>query len=235
MKPGEDLTLESLAPVLGDRAVRSHPVILSTAVSAVQWAAEGAPDGAVVVADCQIAARGRAGRPLKVTPGQALAFALVMRPRLPAEREGWLYTVALTALADVCGDGVTIAWPDEVRRDGVMAATVGIEVRLGSRGVKWAVANVFIADAQPPRGPLLAAVLGAIDARHASAPSAVLEDYASLCRTLGRNIRVRLLGGTGRLQGTAVQTQDDGTLVLEKDTGARVSVQPQHVSALEET
>lgn len=234
MKPGDDLTPEALAPLLGDRALRSHRVILSTAVDAVQWAGAGAPDGAVVVADHQIAAHGRAGRPLKVTSGEGLAFALVKRPQLPAEREGWLYTVALTALADVCGEGVTIAWPDELRRDGVMAAAVGIDVRLGARGVKWAVANVFIAAAQPPRGPLLAAVLEAIDARQAGTPRAVLDDYAALCATLGRAVRVRLLGGTGRLQGTAVLTQDDGTLVLETDTGGRVSVQPQHVSSLEE-
>lgn len=234
MSRGEDLTAEALAPILGERAVRTHPVLLSTSVSALQWAGEGAPDGAVVVADSQIAAHGRAGRPWKVTSGQGLAFALVMRPQLPAAREGWLYTVVLTSLADVCGDGVTIAWPDEVRRDDVMAAAVGIEIRLGSRGVKWAVANVLIADAQPPRGPLLGSVLEAIDARRASSPSAVLDDYAPLCRTLGRSVRVRLLGGTGRLQGKAVDTRDDGTLVVEKETGAQVPVQPQHVSSLEE-
>ena len=235
MRQGEDLTAEALGPILGDRALRSHPVLLSAGVAAVQWAGSGAPGGAVVVADSQIAAHGRAGRPLKVTSGHGLAFALVMRPQLPAAREGWLYTVTLTAIADVCGDGVTIAWPDEVRRDGAMAAAVGIEVRLGSRGVKWAVANVFFADAQPPRGPLLGSLLEAIDARLASDPSAVLDDYAPLCRTLGRSIRVKLLGGTGRLQGTAVGTGEDGTLVLEKEGGGQVSVHPQHVSSLEET
>ena len=235
MRPGEDLTAEALAPILGDRALRSHAVLLSTGVAAVQWAGSGAPDGAVVVADSQIAAHGRAGRPLKVTSGQGLAFALIMRPELPAAREGWLYTVTLRAVADVCGAGVTIAWPDEVRRDAAMAAAVGIEVRLGSRGVKWAGANVFIAEAQPPRGPLLGSVLEAIDARMASEPSAVLDDYAELCRTLGRSIRVKLLGGTGRLQGKAVGTDEDGTLVLEKDGGGQVSVHPQHVSSLEET
>lgn len=235
MRPGEDLTAQSLAPILGERAVRSYAVVLSTAVDAVQWAGAGAPNGAVVVADAQVAAHGRAGRPLKVVSGQGLAFSLVMRPQLPAAREGWLYTVTLAALADVCGDGVTIAWPDEVRRDDVLAGAVGIDVRLGSRGVKWAVVNVFIAEAEPPRGQLLGATLEAIDARLAGAPQAVLEDYAPLCRTLGRSVRVKLLGGTGRLQGTAVQIGEDGTLVLEKDTGGQVSVHPQHVSTLEET
>lgn len=235
MNPGDDLAAESLAPIVGDRPLQSHPVLLSTAVTAADWAGAGAPDGAVVVADHQIAPRGRAGRPWKVTPGQGLAFALVLRPQLAAEREGWLYTVVLAALADACGNGVTIAWPDEIHRQAAMAAAASINVRLGSEGIKWAVVNLLIPDAQPPRGKLLGSVLQAIDARRASPASAVLDDYGSLCRTIGRSVRVRLLGGTGRLHGRAVDTIDDGALVIETAEGRRVAVRPQDISSLQET
>ena len=235
MNPGDDLAAESLAPIVGDRALRSHPVLLSTAVTAAEWAGSGAPDGAVVVADHQIAPRGRAGRPWKVTPGHGLSFALVLRPQLPAEREGWLYTVALTALADACGNGATIEWPDEVHREGELAAAVSIDVRLGGQGVKWAVVNLLIPDAEPPRGELFGSVLRAIDARRASAASAVLGDYGPLCRTIGRSVRVRLLGGTGRLLGRAVETLDDGALVLETAAGRRVAVRPQDIGSLQDT
>lgn len=233
VKPGDDLAAESLAAVVGDRPVQSHPVLLSTAVTAAEWARAGAPDGAVVLADYQIAPRGRAGRPWKVTPGHGLAFSLVLRPQLASDREGWLYAVVLAALADVCGDGVRIEWPDEIHRQGVMAAMVGIDVRLGGPTVKWAVVNLLIPDAQPPRGELLGSVLQAIHTRLASTQRAVLDDYASLCSTIDSNVRVRVLGGTTRLQGKAVEVLDDGSLVLEIGEERRVPVRPQDISSIE--
>jgi len=234
MTPGGDLAAEALEPLLEGRAVRSDPVVLSTASSAAEWARAGAPHGAVVVADSQISPRGRAGRPWRVTPGRSLGFALVLRPELIADREGWLYTVVLTALADVCGEGVTIEWPDEIRRGEETVASAGIEVRLGARGVKWAVVNMLLPEAQPPRGELLAAVVAAIDRRLASEPDAVLEDYTRMCATLGRNVRVRLLGGTMRFEGRATSTQHEGALVVETSAGREVPVRPQDVSLIAE-
>ena len=234
MTPAGDLAAESLAAVLGGRPVQSHPVLLSTAVTAAEWARAGARDGSVVVADHQVAPRGRAGRPWSVTPGEGLAFALVMRPGLPAAREGWLYTVALTALADVCGEAATIAWPDEIHREGALAAVAAINVQLGAQGVKWAVVNLLVREAQPPRGELLAAVLQAIDARLAAAPANLLRAYGAVCRTIGRDVRIRLLGGTARLEGRAVEALDDGSLVLDVGAERRVPVRPQDVSSIEE-
>jgi len=231
---GGDLAAQSLAAVLGDRQVQSHPVLLSTAVSAAEWARAGAPRGSVVVADYQIAPRGRAGQPWKITPGESLGFALVLRPKLEADREGWLYAVVLTALADVCGDGARIQWPDEIHRDGDFLAGVGMEVRLGGMGVKWAVANLLIREAQPPRGELLKSVLEAIDARLAGDPRAVLQDYDPLCRTIGRDVRIRLLGGATRLQGKAIEVLDDGALVLETDNGRFVPVRPQDIASIDD-
>jgi BirA family biotin operon repressor/biotin-[acetyl-CoA-carboxylase] ligase len=231
-----DLAQEALAAVLGDRSVQTHPVLLSAAVTAADWARGGAPHGAVVVTDQQIAPRGRAGRPWSVAPGRDLSFALVLRPPLASEREGWLYPVVLAALADACGGGdddLTIGWPDEIQRDGVMAAAAGIEVKLGGLAVKWAVVNVLIRDARPPRAELLGSVLEAIDARLAAEPHAVLDDYVPLCATIGRDLRLRLLGGASRLQGRALAVLDDGALMLETDTGQRVPVRPQDISSIE--
>ena len=233
MKPADDLAAESLEALVGDRSIQSHQVLLSAAITATEWARAGAPHRAVVVTDHQIAPRGRAGRSWKVAPGRDLGFALVLRPQLATDREGWLYPVVLTALADACGAGVTVEWPDEIQRDGVMAAAAGIEVKLGGRTIKWAVVNVVILDAQPPRGELLGSVLQAIDTRLAATPRDVLDDYVPLCRTIGRDVRERLLGGATRLQGRAVEVLDDGSLMLDTDTGRQVPVRPQDISSIE--
>ena len=232
MSFASDLSADALEALLAPRAVRSQPVLLSTASSGAEWARAAAPDGAVVVAEQQIAPRGRAGRPWKVAPGRDLAFALVLRPQLPTEREGFLYTLVLAALADVCGPDVTIEWPDEIRRDDVMVAAAGIETRLGARGVKWAVVNFLLPDAEPPRAELLRAILEAVDVRRAAEPGAVAEEHRRLCATVGRKIRARLLGGAARLEGTAVDTLDDGSLLLQTGEGRSVPVRPQDISII---
>lgn len=235
MSLSADLTPEALATVVSGRPLRSYPALVSTGSAGFDWASSGAPDGAVVLADYQLSPRGHAGRRWRMTPGRGLGFSLVMRPRLPAEREGWLYTVVLTALADVCGEGATIEWPDEVRREGVMAAAAGIKARLGGNGVEWAVVDVLVPDAEPPRGELLAALLAGIEARRAAASSALIDDYARRCETIGRRVRMRFIAGTGpRVQGRAVTTLEDGALLLELDDGRRAPVRPQDVRGLED-
>lgn len=235
MQLSADLEAEALEAALPGRPVQSYLALVSTGVAALGWAGSGAPDGAVVVADHQLSPRGHAGRPWKVPPGEGLGFSIVLRPSLPAAREGWLYTVVLSALAGVCGEEAAIEWPDEVRVAGETAAAVGIRVRLSANAVEFAVVDVLLPAAKPPRAQLMAAVLEAIDATRAAAPSAVIERYDSACATIGRQVRLRFLAGTGPVVGgTAVATLDDGALLLETATGRRAPVRPQDVRGLDE-
>ncbi len=60
--------------------LRYFPEIGSTNDEAMHWAAAGAPDFSLVIADTQTAGRGRLGRKWVTQPGSALAFSLVLRP-----------------------------------------------------------------------------------------------------------------------------------------------------------
>lgn len=243
----EDLAHETLSEVLPDRAIRSYPAILSTQADAMAWAREGAPDGALVVADYQASPRGRAGIPWEVRQGEGLGFSLVLRPDLEPEREGWLYAVAVSAVADVVGGdddravagngGPTrIGWPDEVLRGSSRVGAVGIHVELGPATIRWAVATFLVEGSSPPRGPLLAEVVRTFEARAVAPPEDVLEDYRDRCLTLGMRVRARLIpmGPAGpQVVGDAVDVRPDGSLVLETERG-RVAVPPQNLGALEE-
>jgi BirA family biotin operon repressor/biotin-[acetyl-CoA-carboxylase] ligase len=232
----EDIALDTLAAALPGRAVRSYPALLSTESAALAWARQGAPAGAVVVADYQASPRGRAGIEWRVAPGCDLGFSVVLRPRLIADREGWLYTVALAALADVVGDGATIEWPDEIHIDGRRAAAVGVYVELEPGWVRWAVLTVLFPGARPPRAPLLARTVEALGVRANGPSSEVLSDYASRCVTLGRRVRARLIpmGPRGTVvEGRAAASLKDGALVIETDDGRRMAVRPQALGVLE--
>lgn len=230
MELSGDLAAELLEELMPGRPVRSYPALLSTESEALAWARAGAPAGAVVASEYQASPRGRGGLEWRPEPGRSLAFSVVLRPALPAAREGWLYAVAASALADLAES--RIEWPDSVPGYGA----VGLHVELGGTAVDWAVANVLVEKAAPPRGPLLARAVEAIETRLAEPSARVLADYLPRCATVGRAVEARLvpMGPSGvRVRGTARTVLADGALVLEQEDGRRVAVRPQGLGVLE--
>lgn len=237
MDLASDLSAPALMEALPERPIRTYPALLSTEADALAWVRTGAPEGALVVADYQVAARGRGGLPWDVRPGRDLGFSMVLRPRLAPEREGWLYTVATSALADVLGGQSTIEWPDEVRREGERIAAVGVQVELGSDVDNWAVVTFMVPDPTSPRAEAMAEIVEAVEARYGSPSGTVLADYLPRCETLGRSVRARLvpMGPTGtEVTGQAVSALKDGALVIETGEGKRVMVRPQALGLLAE-
>jgi BirA family biotin operon repressor/biotin-[acetyl-CoA-carboxylase] ligase len=113
----------------------------STNDVALAWAADGAPDLALVVAGEQTAGRGRGSHSWFTAPGAALAFSLVIRP-LPGEEQVTPLFSALGALA-VCevlgalGFHPEIKWPNDVllsRRKvcGVLAESIWTGAKVDS-------------------------------------------------------------------------------------------------------
>lgn len=237
MELSEDLSAQALAEVLPGRPVRSYPAMLSTEADALAWARAGAPDGAIVVSGYQAAPRGRAGRLWPVDPAGDLTFSMVLRPRLAAAREGWLYIVTTSVLADVCGQGASIVWPDEVRRDGRLVAAAAVQAEPAPPRLAWAVVSVLVAGARAPREGLLARIVEGMEAAARRHPTDLLAGYTARCETLGRRVCARLvpMGPNGqRLTGLAAAVRKDGALAIETDQGRRVAVNPQSLGLLED-
>ena len=234
MEHPDDLSIAPLAAALGERPFRTYPALLSTEAEALAWARAGAPDGAVVAAGYQASPRGRAGLEWHASPAESLAFSLVLRPRLPAPREGWLYVVASLGLADVLDAGVR--WPDEAVRGAARAGAVAVSTGLGPFGVDWAVVNVLVAAATPPRAPLLATLVRSIEARLGEPSAVALADYLRRCDTIGDRVRARLIpmgpGGVV-LEGRAATVKTDGALVVETADERRLAILPQSLGLLD--
>ena len=221
---------EALGQAFAGRPFRYYPAVLSTEADALAWARAGAQHGSVVTAGYQASPRGRAG--FEWVVGHGLAFSLVLRPRLPAAREGWVYTVAVSGLADALGNEATIEWPETVCLGGVQAGAVGAHVEVGASGVDWAVVNVLIHEAAPE---LAARVVEAIEARLAEASAPVLAAYLRRCDTIGRDVVARLvpLGPGGpEARGRAVSSSVDGSLVVETEDDRRLAIPPQSLGLL---
>ncbi len=123
-----------LSRLLSDLAageVRYFDSVGSTNDEAMTWAAQGARDLSVVIADEQTAGRGRMDRPWFTPPSTALAFSLILRPKA-AEVPHLSRIVGLTALA--LTDAISklrldpqIKWPNDVLLNGRKVAGVLIE------------------------------------------------------------------------------------------------------------
>jgi BirA family transcriptional regulator, biotin operon repressor / biotin---[acetyl-CoA-carboxylase] ligase len=103
----------------------------STNDEALAWAASGASDLSIVIADEQTRGRGRLDRKWFTPKGSGLAFSLILRPSA-ALRLHLSRTVGLAALsiAESCsGLGLTpqIKWPNDILLNGKKAAGILIE------------------------------------------------------------------------------------------------------------
>jgi BirA family biotin operon repressor/biotin-[acetyl-CoA-carboxylase] ligase len=113
---------ESLARALAARCdelgpfgagVRWHARVGSTNDDAAAWAAAGAPEGALVVADEQTDGRGRRGRSWTSPPGAGLYMSVVFRP--PPTLLTIVAGVATArGIREATGVPVTLKWPNDV-------------------------------------------------------------------------------------------------------------------------
>ncbi len=202
----------------------------STNDRAKALAAAGAPHGTLVTAGEQRGGRGRQGRTWAAPPGRALLMSLVLR-----EWPAILPLAAAVAVADVAGARATIKWPNDVLLGGGKLAGILVE---GRPQEGWAVlgigVNVAVRGADLPeelRGraatlglapaaiePTLAALLGALHARLAQDPAALLDAFRERDALLGREVRWQRGGGI------AAGVDEAGRLLVDDPGGARAAL-----------
>lgn len=131
--------------VLG-RHVLVYPVIGSTNDEAKRLAAEGAPEGTLVLAEEQTAGRGRQGRRWHAPPGTALLMSLVLRPPLSPDRAGQLTLALALAAAEAVeaetGLKVGFKWPNDLLVRGQKLGGILAELSVLGAALEWAVVGL---------------------------------------------------------------------------------------------
>jgi BirA family transcriptional regulator, biotin operon repressor / biotin---[acetyl-CoA-carboxylase] ligase len=133
-----------------------HEVTGSTNDDALAAAREGAPHGALFVAESQTKGRGRRGNPWFGTPGESALFSVLLRPKVAVERASGLALVAGLAVRAAVelwlraagqNEPVLVKWPNDVvigdrkvcgilaesqvRNAKVVAVVLGVGLNLG--------------------------------------------------------------------------------------------------------
>jgi BirA family biotin operon repressor/biotin-[acetyl-CoA-carboxylase] ligase len=223
--------------------LRAYRALPSTQIAARAWAAAGAPEGAVLLADHQSEGRGRHGRPWTAPGGTALLFSVVLHPRLALARWPEIPLAAGCAVADaletVAPVSAQLKWPNDVLVDGWKLAGILAEGVAGDapRVVLGIGVNVSQVESDWPadlagrarslrglgfvvaRETLLAAILRRLEAWYGILHDAGFAAVRDAWRRRGLlGVRVPLDGG----EGTSVDLGPAGELVVRRGDGGLV-------------
>lgn len=244
--PADDLSSDAIRAALRGSfgsELRVHDAIGSTNDAALEWATEGAPEGAVVTADEQTEGRGRWNRSWHSPPGRSISLSLVLRPA-STEQAGLVTTVLGVAAADAIETAAGIAcgvkWPNDViapsgkvagilaeaRTPGPVVAGIGVNVSWGPEEmpaeIREGASSLVAEGAGPlPRFALIAELLYSIEQWYAKAATSagraeVVEAATERSTILGHPVLLRGPGGT-LTEARAVALLEDGSLQVEKD------------------
>ncbi|MGH2806668.1 MAG: biotin--[acetyl-CoA-carboxylase] ligase [Actinomycetota bacterium] len=147
----EALSTEIIEASIGGKfgkPLRFYDSIDSTNRDALEWASEGAPEGALVTTDHQTAGRGRWGRTWSSDPGHLLQMSLVLRPGLHVTDAGLVTTGVGVACAEAIEETIGIAarlkWPNDVMLNGLKTAGILVESTVTGSTIDAAVAGIGI-------------------------------------------------------------------------------------------
>ena len=218
------------------RPFRYYQSVDSTNDLAKTWLLQGAPEGAVVIADEQRQGRGRHGRRWHTPPGVALACSLALR-----QGKARVATVPMTGALGVydlarqigCGE-VSIKWPNDVlvsgkKVSGVLVENVwesdrlvgtvlgiGVNVRVDFRHTELRDSAISLEDVTKrrlDRAQLIDMLLQRIDHWNGVAVDDVLLAWKNRLSTLGQQVRI------DRFTGVAHDVTPEGALLLKNDKG----------------
>ncbi|MDH2423969.1 biotin--[acetyl-CoA-carboxylase] ligase [Sphaerisporangium sp. TRM90804] len=215
----------------------------STNADLGQVAREGAAEGAVLVAELQLAGRGRLGRAWTAPARAGLTFSVLLRPAVPTARQGWVtLLVALAAASAVrrlAGVDVRLKWPNDLlvgerklagvlaeRAEGAVVVGMGLNVSVRADELPVPTAtSLAIEQAEcVDRDPLLRAVLREIETHYRDWVAAegdadacgLRASYLAMSATIGRRVRVEL-PGERVLEGEATGVDSSGHLIVRAD------------------
>lgn len=244
------LSQESLDAVLGLRPFRFFPQIDSTNDHARAWLLEGAPAGAVVIADEQTTGRGRFQRTWNAPPGTAILMSVILRPEVAPSKLGRATMVGAVSVAEALAtvpslpmEMIGLKYPNDVllvgrKVAGILAEAVwegdrlvgvvlgiGLNVRIDFTGTALATAATSIervTGVSIHRTDLADRLLKRVD--HWAArigERSLFNAWRGRLTTLGQRVSVRLSGDdTWAIQGLAQDVDEEGALIVRDDSGA---------------
>jgi BirA family biotin operon repressor/biotin-[acetyl-CoA-carboxylase] ligase len=260
MKLPDLLTPQALALHLrGEFGSRIHHFYQTTSTmdEAARLAREGAPQGALVVAEEQTAGRGRFGRHWHSEPSSGLYFSVILRPSLPPAEAPVLALMAGVAAAEAIQEAAQLPtdlrWPNDVmvadkKCAGVLMemtaephriahVLVGVGINVNHRRfppelVLEATSLALEAGRTISRLQVLVSVLKRMEHYYnrllEHGPAEALARFEAIS-SYARGKRVRVTDAAAELTGVTEGLTPEGVLLLRQDDGSLHKVLAGHV------
>ncbi len=208
----------------------------------------GEPEGFAVLADRQTSGRGRRGRSWASLPGVGVWTSILLRPQVSPLKAPLLTLMAgaaaAEAIATTAGVELRLKWPNDLLLDGqkvvgilsemtttgqrIGHVAIGIGINVHHRredfpdDVRDSATSIDLAAGlRANRGEVAAALYDALDRWYAAfcgdGAAMVLQAARMKTATLGKTVTVDT--GTARWQGTAVDLDEDGALLVRDAQG----------------
>ena len=229
-----------------------HPVsfyetINSTNLRAKLDADNGAPEGALVVADMQTAGRGRRGRTWSSPAGLNVYFTLILKPRYVPDKASMVTLVMALAVAEgireTCGVEAGIKWPNDivvngkkvcgiltemsVEKDFIHHVVIGVGINVGLQEFAPELADTATSlqaecSRKVPKAALVANIMKAFEKyyesfREKTDLSDLVDSYNKMLVNRGKTVRV--LDPKGEYSGVAEGINELGELLVELPDG----------------
>ncbi len=238
-----DIKLGLKTRIVGKELHFLHEIV-STNTLAMELAADGTPEGTVVIAETQTGGKGRLGRKW-ISPKGNLYLSVVLRPNIPTQKAPLITLMGAVAVAsairNACGLGAGIKWPNDILISGKkvsgllteMSAEqdrirhivlgIGIDVNMDMGELPGEVRDITTtlaeeAGAKINRTTLLQQLLRDIESWYQqllSNDAIVLEEWKKLTMTVGSRVIVSGAGDT--LEGLAQGVDNEGRLIVRLD------------------
>jgi len=232
------------------RRICSYRSVRSTNQVAMEMARDGVPEGTLVLAEEQLAGRGRLGRAWHSAPGLGLWMSLVLRPDVPLERVFQMAICGALAVAETILErfplSVRVKWPNDVLVRGRKLAGVLVETQLNGSDMHGIVLGIGLnvnhrtADfprflrhratslrvelgRAVPRAELLGDLLARFEPLYLQFQERGVEPFLDRWRQLSAVLgrRVTIQIGPRSVRGTAVDIDPQGALILKEENGSR--------------
>jgi len=244
----------ALRKALGDRLVGNRMLYFlslpSTNDHARELAEDGWPEGTVVLAEEQVAGKGRAGRAWHSPAGVGLYFSVILKPELPAARVPLVSLMTAVAVARALrekGFAADIKWPNDILVGGRKVAGILADTRMRPHAPPEVVVGTGLNvnhgdDDFPPelagragslrlatgrehdRTEILTAVLLRLDEEYASIQAGregeTIDAFLELC-PMARGATVTVSGGGRTWTGTTQGIGPGGSLRISTPEGSR--------------
>lgn len=255
------MELQAIRSALGNHpwsnTIQLYDQVDSTNTLAKSLAAQGAPQGTVLIADRQSAGRGRLGRSFLSPGGVGIYLSAILRPGCPPQDLMHLTCAVAVAMCDAveaaCGLRPGIKWTNDLvvgtkKLGGILtelslnpktalvdSAVVGIGINCCQSSEDFdetirsmACSAQMVTGKEVDRNVLAAEMIRALARMDLTQKDPILERYRDGCITIGKPVSV--VRGAEIRHGTALDVDEEGALVVAFDDGSTQAVNSGEVS-----